>query len=193
MLLIGHHFWQTCNYHGALRSTKIYFTICNFNSVQCMFSSKSAPLFIFAPKENPYIFFIRRRVSIITMLFLCFHQCWWYELIDFFFYNYSRDKSEYVKWFFLNESETEYCIDNLFCDITTGHKLQINQIPYLSNYLIKSAPDCHSFINFENCIFHYFPNLLSPRCEYNISFRPNSFLFKCIVFMENIYYEFIHN
>lgn len=139
MLLIGHHFWQTCNYHGALRSTKIYFTICNFNSVQCMFSSKSAPLFIFAPKENPYIFFIRRRVSIITMLFLCFHQCWWYELIDFFFYNYSRDKSEYVKWFFLNESETEYCIDNLFCDITTGHKLQINQIPYLSNYLIKSA------------------------------------------------------
>lgn len=65
-----------------------------------MFSSKSASLcsrLIFALKEYSYLFFIRRKVSIITMIFKCFHQRLGYKLIDIFLKTITVGKSEYIK------------------------------------------------------------------------------------------------
>lgn len=98
----------------VIRSSKIN---CLRLMQKCMFSSKSASLcsrLIFAPKEYSYLFFIRRKVSIITMIFQCFHQRLWYKLIDIFLKTITVGKSEYIKWKKKLNKKTVHCLDNLF-------------------------------------------------------------------------------
>lgn len=117
---------------------------------KCMFSSKSASLcsrLIFAPKEYSYLFFIRRKVSIITMIFQCFHQRLWYKLIDIFLKTITVGKSEYIKW---KKKFTSLSFE-------LSHQLSTSRLS--------------QFYQFGNCTLHYFSNLLSPRCVDNILFK----------------------